>query len=182
MFSIGRKTFCAWQKRFLREFTIKKGNMTVRSPDDHCQFGPKPVFKICLLMRSCHKTILNEKIHLRVKLKVVYRWQHSTGIKRPDVRWHAIYKDTAEQAWGSHAHPVVCEDPLFIYVQAWVYVFTSSDVCYLVPCSLFLFPSTGSFFIVLPPFPPYFSFLFLLSFVIQFELVPKVCEVSQKAW
>lgn len=86
-----------------------------------------------LLMGSCHKTNHLTMIHLSVKLAVAYRQQHSTGVKKPDVRWREIYKDTTEKAGGKkvHAHPVVSEDPLFILVQVWVYVFTSSDVCYL---------------------------------------------------
>lgn len=73
----------------------------------------------------------------------------------------------------------VCEDPVFIFVQAWVSVFTSPDVCSLVSYRLFLFPSACSFFIILALSLCFLSHSMLL-FVIQFELVPKVCKLSQK--
>lgn len=123
-------------------------------------------------------------VDTHVKLTVVYRWRHSTGIKKARCQMTCNLQRQSRAGWEKNnkvKHILWCVRSQCLFsVQAWVYVFTSSDICYLVSCSLFLFPSTGSFFIILTPFPLYFSPVFLLSFLIQFELVPKVCKLSQE--
>lgn len=103
------------------------------------------------------------QVMIRVKQTLFCTCHNSTIVNSTEFK-ERMHSSASRADWENRqAHPVLYEESVFIFVLAWVYVFTSSDVCYLLPYTLFLFPSACSFFIVLTPtlFSPVFSCFYL---------------------
>lgn len=66
-------------------------------------------------------------IHLILKQTLFYKWQHLAAIKSPDDM--QATKTQQSMLGKKTSTSCVCEDPRFIFVQAWGSVFTSPDVC-----------------------------------------------------